>query len=74
VLALPVARAVGATDSSRSSHACVVLMTFLDSAGVKLGEDMRVLTPGFAVFVDLKRSLLNAPRRTSLTVAQPQQH
>lgn len=74
VLALPVARAAGATDSSRSSHARVVLMTFLDSAGVKLGEDMRVLTPGFAVFVDLKGSLLNVPRRTSLTVAQPQQH
>jgi hypothetical protein len=74
VLALPVALAAGVTDSSRSSHARVVLMTFLDSAGVKLGEDMRVLTPGFAAFVDLKGSLLNLPRRTSLTVVQPQQH
>jgi hypothetical protein len=74
VLALPVARAAGVTASSRSSHACVVLMTFLDSEGVKLGEDTRVLTPGFAAFVDLKGSLLNLPRRTSLTVVQPQQH
>jgi hypothetical protein len=64
VLALPVARAAGVTASSRSSHACVVLMTFLDSEGVKLGEDTRVLTPGFAAFVDLKGSLLSLPGRT----------
>lgn len=64
VLALPVARAAGRTAGASPSRACVVLMTFLDSAGVKLGEDTRVLTPGFAAFVDLQGSLLNLPGRT----------
>ena len=64
VLALPVARAAGGTVSTRPSPACGVLMTFLDIAGVKLGEDTPVVSPGFAAFVDLKGSLLNLPGRT----------